>query len=138
MSKKISSRCKWSLLSSNDGTKFLECLLKMVEKYSESSTMSNDAKVSMPKLKLLHATDCYCQNVAGNKTCRLLDRSQTHNEKMTARMGIYARRMERLREAHLLDDKSPITILRYLAQFKNFVIRKESRVIWLCCLYLHL
>lgn len=80
--------------------------------------MCSDAKERASKLKVMHETDCYFQNVVRYKTNRLLDKSQTYNGKISARTGKYAKRMEPLLKVHKVDDVNPITILRFLAQFK--------------------
>lgn len=47
-------------------------------------------------LKVLHATDSHFRKVISYKNYRLLNRLQTHNEKMVAKIGKYFEQMETL------------------------------------------
>lgn len=90
-----------------------------VTKLFKSSTTSSDAENGALKLKVLHETDSRFRNVVKYKIYRLLDMSQTYNGNVPARTCKYAKRMGTLMKAHKFEDKDPITILVFLAQFEK-------------------
>lgn len=104
----------------------LEESVKHSSKFSESSTTSSGAKDRVPKLKVLHASDSNSGSVVSYKTNWLLDKSQTDDGKVAARMAKYAIGMLTMLKAYKFDDKYPPTRLRFLVLFKR--ARASNRI----------
>lgn len=114
--KKKSHRGMKSLPTSHKGTWSMKGSLK---DSSYSPGTIEKLRDRAPKLKVLHATDSQFRNVVNYKTYHLINLDQNSNGKLAARTGKYAKRMETMMKVYKFDDKDPITILRFLAQFKR-------------------
>lgn len=88
-------------------------------KSPESFMMSSNAEDRAPELEALHDTDSQFQIEASYRTYLLLDGLQTYSEKTPVRTGKYAKRMKTLTKAYTFGDEDPITVQRFLVQFKR-------------------
>lgn len=99
---------------------------------------NSDAEAWTHKLIVLHSAYSHFQIVANYETYRVLNKSQTYNENISAHTCKYSKRMETLVKAYMFDGWDPTTILHSLAQFRRALTCTDSLKVWPCifCLLL--